>query len=211
MFHVLSILVLLLRLRVKENAIGISIRTQELYLIVFVCRYLDLFTTYYSLYNSLMKVLYISATSYIIYMVRYTEPFKTNYDKQQDSWRHLEFAAAPCAVIGLITSIYQGFDVLEFFWYVSIYLEAMAICPQLILLQRYREVENLTGHYVLFLGMYRGLYILNWIYRSYHEAYYKHNWVVYSCGIIQTALYLDFFYYYFLSKYRGSKFTLPTN
>ena len=211
MFHVMSILVLLLRLRVKENAIGISVRTQELYLIVFVCRYLDLFTTYYSLYNSLMKIAYISATSYIIYMVRYTEPFKTNYDKQQDSWRHLEFAVAPCAIMGLITSIYQGFDFIEMLWYISIYLEAMAICPQLILLQRYREVENLTGHYVFFLGAYRGLYIVNWVWRSYHEAYYKHNWVVYACGIIQTALYVDFFYYYFLSKYRGSKFTLPTN
>lgn len=158
-----------------------------------------------------MKILYISATSYIIYMVHYTEPFKTNYDKQQDSWRHLEFAVAPCAILGVATSIYQGFDILEMLWYVSIYLEAVAICPQLILLQRYREVENLTGHYVFFLGAYRALYIVNWVYRSYHEPYYHHNWVVYSCGIVQTLLYVDFFYYYFLSKYRGSKFTLPTN
>ena len=46
---------------------------------MFVTRYLDLFTTYYSLYNSLMKVLYISATTYIVYMVKYTEPFVTEY------------------------------------------------------------------------------------------------------------------------------------
>lgn len=52
------------------------------------------------------------------------------------------------------------------------------------------------GHYVFLLGAYRALYILNWIYRSYHEMYYKHNWVVYICGIIQTCLYVDFFYYY---------------
>lgn len=69
MAHVLSILVLLLRLKATKNAIGISIKTQELYLVVFATRYLDLFTTFYSLYNSLMKILYISATSYIIYMV----------------------------------------------------------------------------------------------------------------------------------------------
>jgi hypothetical protein len=83
-------------------------------------------------------------------------------------------------------------------WVCSIYLEALAIVPQLIILQRYREVENLTGHYVFLLGIYRGLYILNWVYRSYHEAFYEHNWVVYICGFVQTALYLDFFYYYFL-------------
>jgi hypothetical protein len=74
---------------VTKNASGISIKTQELYLLVFVTRYLDLFTTFYSVrysflleckwkltilitqvYNSLMKVLYISATAYIVYMVR---------------------------------------------------------------------------------------------------------------------------------------------
>jgi hypothetical protein len=80
----------------------------------------------------------------------------------------------------------------------SIYLEALAIVPQLIILQRYREVENLTAHYVFLLGIYRALYIVNWVYRSYHEVYYKHNWVVYTCGFVQTCLYVDFFYYYFL-------------
>jgi ER lumen protein retaining receptor len=110
-------------------------------------------------------------------------------------------------------------------WLFSILLESLTIVPQLILLQRYREVENLTGtacvreletiavaiidtcrcrlyyfgfvgHYVFLLGAYRALYILNWVYRSYHEAYYKHNWIVYACGVIQTLLYVDFFYYY---------------
>lgn len=210
MFHVASIMVLLLRLRVSRNAIGVSIKTQELYLVVFVARYLDLFTTYYSLYNSLMKIMYIAATGYIIYMVKETEPFKTNYDKTQDSFLHWQFAVAPCVVAALITTIMSGFEFMDLFWYLSIYLEALAIVPQLIVLQRYREVENLTGHYVFFLGAYRALYILNWIYRSYHETYYKHNWVVYICGFVQTALYLDFFYYYFLSKFRGSRFTLPS-
>ena len=91
---------------------------------------------------------------------------------------------------------------LQLFWVFSIYLEALAIVPQLIILQRYREVENLTAHYVFLLGIYRALYIVNWVYRSYHELYYKHNWVVYICGFVQTCLYIDFFYYYFL-RYVG--------
>jgi hypothetical protein len=48
-------------------------------------------------------------------------------------------------------------------WTFSIYLEALAILPQLIVLQRYREVENLTSNYIFFLGAYRALYILNWV------------------------------------------------
>ena len=111
--HVLSILVLLLRLRATKNAVGISIKTQELYLLVFVTRYLDLFTTFYSMYNTMMKILYISATSYIIYMVYYTEPFKSTYDKAHDSFLHWKFAVAPCVVLGIVTNLIQGFDFLE--------------------------------------------------------------------------------------------------
>jgi ER lumen protein retaining receptor len=80
----------------------------------------------------------------------------------------------------------------------------------LLLLQRYREVENLTGHYVFFLGAYRGLYIMNWIYRSFTEDGYRHHWIVYISGLVQTALYVDFFYYYAQSKYKGGKFSLPS-
>ena len=113
MSHVLSIVVLLLRLRVTKNAIGISIKTQELYLIVFVTRYLDLFTTFYSVYNTVMKILYISATAYIIYMVRATEPFKSNYEKAHDSFLHLKFAVLPCVVLAIVTNVIQGFNFME--------------------------------------------------------------------------------------------------
>jgi hypothetical protein len=37
-------------------------------------------------------------------------------------------------------------------WAFSIYLEAVSILPQLVLLQRSRNVDNLTGQYVFFLG-----------------------------------------------------------
>lgn len=211
--HVISILVLILSIRVSQNAMGISMKTQELYLIVFLTRYLDLFTTFYSLYNSCMKVLYISSTAYILYMVRFTEPFKSTYEASHDSFLHLQFAVAPCAVVALVGGLWGGFEdfsIMEVFWSFSLYLEALAIVPQLIVLQRYREVENLTGHYVFFLGAYRLLYICNWVYRSYHEENYHHNYVVYACGILQTVLYVDFFYYYIKSKYRGGKFALPT-
>lgn len=113
MCHVMSILVLLLRLRISKNAIGVSIKTQELYLIVFVTRYLDLFTTYYSLYNSFMKILYISATAYIIYMVKGTERFKSTYDKAHDSFLHYQFAVAPCVIFAVITNVIMGFNVME--------------------------------------------------------------------------------------------------
>lgn len=208
--HVISIFLLLIRLIATKSATGISLKTQELFLLVFVTRYLDLFTTYYSLYNSVMKVLYISATGYIVWMIRYKEPYRSKYDNSQDSFLHLRFGVAPCAVLAVVTmAIQQSLDVLELLWTFSIFLEAVAIVPQLIVLQRYREVENLDGYYIFFMGAYRALYILNWIYRSYYEEFYHHNWVVYLCGMCQTLLYADFFYYFVISKYYGGKITLP--
>ena len=202
--HVISIFILLLRLVAKRQANGISLKTQELFLVVFVCRYLDLFTTYYSLYNSVMKILYIVSTGYIVYMIRYKDTFRTSYDHSHDSFLHIKFGVVPMACLAVLTMLVrQSFDIIELLWTFSIYLEAIAIVPQLIVLQRFREVENLDGHYIFFLGAYRGLYILNWIYRSYYEQYYHHNWIVYIAGAIQTMLYADFFYYYIISKKTG--------
>jgi len=210
MCHVASIIVLLLRLHASRSASGISLRTHELFLMVFVTRYLDLFTTYYSLYNSVMKVLYIGTTGYIVHMIRNKEPICGTYDKAQDSFLHLKFLVAPCAGLAFVTNLIGGFNLIEMLWVFSIYLESVAILPQLVVLQRYGEVENLTSNYILLMGAYRALYILNWIYRSFTEPYYQHHWVVYVCGLLQTALYADFFYYYFLSKKKGGKFSLPT-
>lgn len=210
MSHVLSIFILMLRLTISKQANGISLKTQEMFLVVFLTRYLDLFTTYYSLYNSIMKVLYIASTGFIVYMIRYKEPFKSKYDHSQDSFLHIKFGIIPCLCVAILTQLVQyATDPVELLWTFSIYLEAIAIVPQLIVLQRFREVENIDGHYIFLLGAYRALYILNWVWRSYNEPFYHHNWLVYGAGVLQTLLYADFFYYFLISKYYGGKLTLP--
>lgn len=211
MSHVVSIVILILRLRVSKSAVGISLKTQELFLLVFLTRYVDLFTNFISLYNTTMKIAYITSSAYIIYMIRFKEPYRSKYDKSQDSFLHLQFAVAPCAALAVLYCLLiREFNLFDILWSFSILLEALAIVPQLFVLQRYREVENLTGHYVFFLGVYRFLYIINWIYRANYEPLYHTNWFSSFCGTVQTALYIDFFYYYVLSKYYGGKLTLPT-
>ncbi|KAJ9064948.1 hypothetical protein DSO57_1025005 [Entomophthora muscae] len=76
----------------------------------------------------------------------------------------------------------------------SIYLEAVAILPQLFMLTRKGEADSITFHYLFALGAYRGLYIFNWIYRYYENSYY-HPYTI-MAGIVQTALFGDFFYIY---------------
>jgi len=201
MSHVLATILLLKQLMKAQNARGISIKTQELYFLVFITRYLDLFTTFYSVYNSTMKIFYITITAYTIYMVKYQEPYKSMYNRDQDPIQHFKFAVAPCITVAvfahLIGSGFSDFNLMEFLWHFSIYLESIAIFPQLVTLRRYRLVENLTGKFMFFLGSYRFLYIINWIYRAHTEPHYRHHYVVYFCGVLQTVLYADFFYQYY--------------
>ncbi|KAG6756153.1 hypothetical protein NC651_026684 [Populus alba x Populus x berolinensis] len=98
--------------------------------------------------------------------------------------------------------------VLQVLWAFSMYLEAVAILPQLVLLQRSGNVDNLTGQYVFFLGAYRAFYIFNWIYRYFIDPHFT-RWIACVSGLVQTALYADFFYFYFISWKNNAKLQLP--
>ncbi len=56
------------------------------------------------------------------------------------------------------------------------------------------EAENITSHYLFALGLYRGMYLINWIYRYYDDGHFDAIAVV--AGVVQTLLYADFFYLY---------------
>lgn len=161
---------------------GISFKTQALYVAVFVTRYLDLFTgDFVSLYNTLMKLFFIGSSCYILYLMKVrfkcvpssslpspsTRLTPRNFarptnDPTIDTFR-VEYLVGPCFLLALIFN--YSFSILEVLWAFSIYLESVAILPQLFMLQRTGEAETITTHYMAALGAYRALYIPNWIYR----------------------------------------------
>ena len=51
---------------------------------------------------------------------------------------------------------------MDFLWSFSIWLEALAILPQLYMINKLRDIENITAHYVLFLSLDRIFYVLHW-------------------------------------------------
>eukprot|EP00249_Psilotum_nudum_P002952 c16251_g1_i1 orf=596-1243(+) len=205
MTHLMSIVVLLLKIHTIKSCAGISLKTQELYTIVFATRYLDLLTDFISLYNTVMKLFFLFSSFSIVWYMRYHKVVRRSYDRDQDTFRHY-FLILLSFVLALF--IHDKFAVREVLWTFSIYLEAVAIIPQLVLLQRTKNVDNLTGNYVFFLGAYRGLYILNWIYRYLTENHYRH-WITWISGLVQTALYADFFYYYIKSWKNNERLHLP--
>merc|ERR1711970_1511793 len=97
--HLLAIVILLLKIWKTRSCAGISGKTQAMFALVFVTRYLDLFVHFVSLYNTVMKIIYISlaiGTSYLIFF-----KFKATYDGNHDSMR-AEFLIVPAAGLAVL-------------------------------------------------------------------------------------------------------------
>lgn len=200
--HLLAIIILLLKIWKTRSCAGISGKSQILFSIVYTTRYLDLLTTFVSPYNTFMKIVFIAASYATVYLM-YVK-FKATYDHNHDTFR-IEFLLIPSLILALL--INREFTVLEVLWTFSIYLESVAILPQLFLVSKTGEAESITSHYLFALGSYRGLYILNWIYRYIVEDHYEV--IAIAAGVVQTVLYCDFFYLYITKVLKGKKLQLP--
>ncbi|KAI8122901.1 ER lumen protein retaining receptor [Lucilia cuprina] len=200
--HVFAIIILLLKIWKTRSCAGISGKSQILFALVYLTRYLDLFTTYVSLYNSVMKVVFLASSGATVYLM-YVK-FKATYDHNHDSFR-LEFLLVPCVLLSLL--INHEFTVMEVLWTFSIYLESVAILPQLFMVSKTGEAESITSHYLFALGSYRALYLLNWVYRYIVESHY--DLIAIFAGVVQTILYCDFFYLYITKVLKGKKLQLP--
>jgi len=201
--HLLSIFILLQKMRSTKSCAGVSFKSQVLYLIVYVTRYLDLF--YYftrSFYNSMFKIVFIASAAYTIYLM--THDYKPTHDPAIDTM-NIHYLLGGAAIMALIFP--SKYTPLEILWTFSIWLESVAILPQLFMVQRTGEAETITTHYIFALGAYRALYIPNWFYRWVSEGHF--DAVAVMAGIVQTVLYSDFFYIYWKKVMKGKKFELP--
>lgn len=200
--HLAAIIILLLKIWKSRSCAGLSGKSQIMFAMVYTTRYLDLFTTFVSLYNSVMKVIFV-VSSYVTVYLMYSK-FKATYDGNHDTFR-VEFLVTPVA--GLAVLINHELSFLEILWTFSIYLESVAILPQLFMISKTGEAETITSHYLFALGIYRALYILNWVYRYYTESFFDLIAVVAGC--VQTVLYCDFFYLYITKVWKGKRLTIP--
>lgn len=150
----------------------------------------DLFWTFnHSYYNSVMKIFFIASTAYTLYLMK--NEYRPTHDPKIDTFmtRYLLAGAALLAVI-----FPYRYTISELLWTFSIWLESVAILPQLFIVQRTGEAETITTHYICALGVYRALYIPNWLWRYFVDGY--KDPIAVLAGLIQTALYCDFFYIY---------------
>lgn len=102
--------------------VGISFKTQGLYFIVYITRYLDLYKVLFHpsklanpmiLYNSIMKVIYISLTLYISNMMMRVSPYRQTYDRNGDSYNVVKLAIIPAAILAIFFHRHTGNIILD--------------------------------------------------------------------------------------------------
>ena len=190
--HLLSFVIIIYKIIRDRSCKGVSAKTFEIYLLVFCTRYLDLFMYFISLYNTIMKILFIGASVYILYLMRYNKKYSIDYDRiKDDSFPHVYLI--PFALI-MTFIIHKDWTWWGLTWSFSLWLESVAVFPQITIISNSNGTLAYIAHYLAALGSYRFFYILLWIYR--YAKYRTLSWVSIFSGVLQVLLYADFFYLY---------------
>lgn len=87
---------------------GISGKSQILFALVFTSRYLDLFTSFISIYNTAMKLFFLTSSFFTVFLM--FMKFRATYDSNHDTFR-MEFLVVP--VGGLAFLVNHEFSPLE--------------------------------------------------------------------------------------------------
>jgi len=208
--HVISYIIILMKIFATKNTHGLSLKAALLHCMVFYCRYSDIFWNTTALYNTVMKLTFLALSTAVAVLIGFAKPYCNSYENNKDTFPAwgLVLAAFVCGLI-----FHEQLTIFEVMWSFSIWLEAVAVMPQVHMLRAFAKensgaVENITADYMFALGTYRSFYMMNWIYRYIFEKYYYDpiSWVA---GTIQTIMYADFIYCYVTAKMYHKNMTLP--
>ncbi|XP_063229518.1 ER lumen protein-retaining receptor-like [Bacillus rossius redtenbacheri] len=194
-FHVISFFILFIKVFKTRSTRGISCKMFILFVLVFITRYLDLPMYIISVYNTVMKVLFITMSCVMVYLIH------IKFSQVKDAGAADNFRVERLIIPALVLALFVNHRIsfLEVLWSFSIFLEAVAILPQLTLVQNTGEVDAYTCYSVATLAAYRGFYVVNWVYRYSHEN--RMDDIAFFAGLIQTLLY-SFTAGYMILQYR---------
>ena len=213
--HLSAVILLALRIWSYKSCRGVSYRTQEIYLVVFLSRYMFSLLKKVSLqnpYTFLMKLTFIGMTLVTIYLIRVKKPQALTYEKTHDKLPHYYTIYPLAALLTVLFHVSISENIFKvYFWSFSIILESFAILPQLYMLRQVNDLEVFTSRYVICLGLYRLLYILTWIQRGLFEYEWNRNYMYFEMifGILQTALLGDFCFRLFKHFREKKLVTIP--
>ena len=76
-------------------------------------------------------------------------------------------------------------------------MEAVAILPQLYMVNKTGRISSLIGTYLSCLVLYKIFYIFNWIHRSRYDINFINLSTSFFSAIVQSVMYLYLVYLYF--------------
>ena len=223
-------------LQINIIFIGVSLKTLQLYAVVFFMRLLSIIRHqgYLPFDKSgdhvyhFLEFLSLAACAVAIYAITIGD-LRASYDARHDKFGNFpplepEHGAVwllfPCIILAI--TFHPGLNK-DFFsdtcWTLSMYLEGLAMIPQLFMFSSSAAeeggvIESRIGHSVAMLGVSRLFELLFWV-RSYHELIDERmgsttaSYMIVLSQIVQLVVQGDFFYYYIIAWTKGEKMVLP--
>lgn len=201
--HTTSKLILIWAIHSNSSAEGVSLITQVLYALVFCTRYLDIFRmsvgkNWEHMWNFSLKIFYIASSFYIIFLM--TSVYARTREREK-AWKFGLYCLLGSVLIApfwylIFREFTRGTGFLEILWTFSEILESVCVLPQLLLLRQTAVPTVLDSFYLVALGTYRFMYVLNWIVRGATETPPHIDPTSWFWGTVQTALMIDFAWVY---------------
>lgn len=192
--HIASKVILIISIHRNRSAEGVSLITQVLYAAVFCTRYTDI-AQERSKYNLFFKIFYILSSFYTIGIMRWLYPRTREKELAWKMGAGVLGASLLISPFAMLIFDKGNYSLFYWLWDFSQILESVCVLPQLLLLRQTTVPTVIDSFYLLALGSYRALYLLNWIWRKLHGDHPNTISVIF--GIIQTALYVDFAWVYY--------------
>lgn len=223
--------ILNLKIFKSQRATGVSIKTLQLYMLVFFFRltsiirhegYLPYDKSGDWLYHviELMSLIFTSAALYACMKL-----YRNTYQADLDRFGELNvppgygavYLAVPILLIALLVHPNLNNDwISDVSWTFAMYLESASLIPQLFMFQKQSSgvIELLTAHFVAALGFGRVMEFCFWIY-SYHELASSSGtrlpgYLALFSQFVQLVLMLDFFWYYYIAVKNATPLVLPS-
>ncbi|CAM9679612.1 unnamed protein product [Ectocarpus sp. 12 AP-2014] len=214
----------------KKHARGVSMKSLQLYAVVFASRLVSVLQHEgYLPYDRSGDFVYHGAEIASLALavgcvVLMSTKFKSTYQQDVDSFGALHvptewgtlYIFVPCLLLAIVMHPNLNKNFLsDTAWTFSMYLESMAIVPQLFMFQKQAKgiVEVLVTHSTFALGLARVLDMVFWMF-SYKELTHAGSnsvgmFVLFS-QFVHVVIMGDFFYYYAISVKTGNMMQLPS-
>lgn len=207
--HLAGLGVLIYKLQQKRSAAGLSLRMQILTSVFLGIRLICSFIMEYDV-HTILDMLTLAATGWVIYMMYFK--LKSTYQADKDTLLEA-YILVPCLLLALVSHpVTRHAWINRVLWAFCVYVEAVSVAPQVIMMQRNRTVERFTGHYVFFLGLARFFSCAHWLLQMVDDRN-SQLWKAVGSGIwplmvlvseiVQTVILADFCYYYIKSIASG--------